>query len=312
MLLLGEQMRVLVLAEKKKVADPFVQALKDKGIKANYLRLLKVSLVSKHKNTLIKAIEENIPKYDAVFLQARLSLAPFVEPLLEQLQNKGVYVNLQPGSFFIGMNEPYKFVNLAVNGVNTPKTLTSGSGKNIMRLANKVSYPLIAKSFAGKDVQQSMIVNSDSELNKFVSSIKQDVDGFMLREYIDECVVSCVVIGEKVFAIERKMGNVCVTDLNKGRYYKTSESERSNAVRAANVSGYDIARVDLVKGHVISVDPIIPVNAFNKICSEQLEEQIASFYSRKIKERGAKRHFADDLIDLKESLSKTVFGRIFK
>jgi glutathione synthase/RimK-type ligase-like ATP-grasp enzyme len=305
-------MRVLVLAEKKKIADPFVSALQDKGVKANYLRLLKVSLVSKHKNTLIKAVEENIPKYDAVFLQARLNLAPFIEPLLEQLKDEGIYVNIQPGSFFIGMNEPYKFVNLAVNGVNTPKTLTSGSGKNIMRLAKKVSYPLIAKSFSGKDVQQSMVVSSDSELNKFVGSIKQDVDGFMLREYIDECVVSCIVIGDKVFAIERKLGNVCVTDLNKGRYYKTSDVEKENAIKAANVSGYDIAKVDLVKGHVISVDPMIPINAFNKICSENLEEQIASFYVDKIKERGAKRHFADDLVDLKDSLSKTVFGRIFK
>jgi glutathione synthase/RimK-type ligase-like ATP-grasp enzyme len=305
-------MRVLVLAEKKKVADPFVRAMNDKGIKANYLRLLKVSLVSKHKNTLIKAIDENIPKYDAVFLQARLNLEPFIEPLLKELENKGVYVNVLSGSYFIGMNEPYKFVNLAVNNVKTPRTLTSGSGKNIERVAKKVAYPLVAKSFIGKDVQQSMLVQNDSELNKFVGSMKKDVDGFMLKEFIDECVVSCAVIGDKVFAIERKQDNVCVTDLEKGRYYKTSDKERETAIKAASVSGYDIAKVDLVRGHVISVDPIITLEPFKKICSEALEEQIASFYAAKIRERGAKRHISDDLVDLKDALSKTVFGRIFK
>jgi len=131
-------MRVLIIAEREKYAKPFVEAMKAKGIKASYLRILKISLVSKHNNTLIKALGEDIPKYDAVFLQARISLAPFVEPLLEELKRKGIYVNAEPGSYFVGMNSPYKFVTLSLAGVKTPRTLTSGSGKNIERISKKV------------------------------------------------------------------------------------------------------------------------------------------------------------------------------
>ncbi len=305
-------MRVLVIAEKQKHAMPFIEAMKSKGIKANYLRILKISLVSKHKNTLIKAMGEDIPKYDAVFLQARLSLAPFVEPLLEELKRKEIYVNCNPGSYFIGMNAPYKFVCLSLAGVKTPRTITSGSGKNIERISKKVSYPLLAKSFKGKDVQQSTVIENEKELNSFVKSIKHDIDGFMLREFIEGNMLSCAVIGEKVFAINRKINEYVVSDLEKGVCSKLSDDETKIAIAAARVCGYDIAWVDLVNSYVVKVEPQLPWEKFNKICSETLEESVANFFIDKINEKGAKKHVVDDIKDLSKALSKTIFLRFLK
>jgi glutathione synthase/RimK-type ligase-like ATP-grasp enzyme len=305
-------MRVLVLTEKEKEAKPFVDAMKAKGIKANSLQLVKISLVSKHKNTLIKSVDENIPKYDAVFLQARTNLAPFIEPLVDALRDKNVYCNAQPGSYYLAVNEPYKFVNLAVNKIPTPRTLTSGSGKHIEKVSKKVSYPLVAKSFLEKDVQQSTIVNSDTELENFVKSIKTKIDGFVLREFIDECVISCAVIGDKVFAIDRRSGNACVADLSKGRSYKPTEKERDIVIAATKACGLDIARVDLVKGLVIAVDPRIPVESFNKICSVEIETHIANFFVDKITEVGAKIRPSDELRDLVGKLHKTVLKGFLK
>ena len=135
---------------------------------------------------MIKALGEDIPKYDAVFLQARISLAPFVEPLLEELKRKGIYVNVAPGSYFIGMNSPYKFVTLSLAGVKTPRTLTSGSGKNIERISKTVSYPILAKSFKGRDVQQSMVVKDDPMGSSFLfiakPSLQIQQDQIMLAE----------------------------------------------------------------------------------------------------------------------------------
>ncbi|MBT4870899.1 MAG: ATP-grasp domain-containing protein [Candidatus Diapherotrites archaeon] len=305
-------MRILVIAEKQKYAQSFVDAMKSKGVKANYLRILKISLVSKHKNTLIKALGEDIPKYDAVFLQARTSLAPFVEPLLEELARKGIYVNCSPGSYFVGMNAPYKFVTLSLAGVKTPRTLTSGSGKNIERISKKVSYPLLAKSFKGRDVQQSIVVENEKDLTSFVKSIKHDLDGFMLREFIDGDMLSCAVIGEKVFAVNRKINDFVVSDLEKGVCFKPSEDESKEAILAAKACGYDIAWVDLVNGHVIKVEPELPWKKFNKLCSETLEEHVANFYIDKINEKGAKKYAVDDLKDLSKAVSKTIFSRLLK
>jgi glutathione synthase/RimK-type ligase-like ATP-grasp enzyme len=308
----GETLRVLVLTEKEKQARLFVTALKAKGVKTNSLQLIKISLISKHKNTLIKAIDEDIPKYDAVFLQARTNLAPFIEPLIDSLQDKGIYCNALPGSYYLAVNEPYKFVNLCVNNVPTPRNLISGSGKNIEKVSKNVSYPLVAKSFLGKDVQQSTIINSDKELENFVKSIKTKIDGFVLREFVDACVISCVVIGEKVFAIDRKSGDTCVNDLSKGRSYRPTEKEKEIVIRAAKASSLSIARVDLVNGLVIAVDPEIPTEVFNKVCSVDLEMHIASFFVDKVNEIGPKRRPSDELRDLASKLHKTILGSFLK
>jgi glutathione synthase/RimK-type ligase-like ATP-grasp enzyme len=305
-------MRVLVIAEKKKHVETFVDALNAKGVKANYLRILKISLVSKHKMTLIKSMGEDIPKYDAVFLQVRLSLAPFVEPLLEELARNNIYVNCNPGSYFIGMNTPYKFVCLSLGGVKTPRTLTAGSGKNIERVSKKVSYPLLAKSFKGKDIQQSLVVENDRELNSFVKSIKSNIDGFMLREFIQGNMLSCVVIGKKVFAVTRKITDYFVSELEKGISAKLNESDSELAIKAANVCGYDIAWVDIVSGNVVKVEPMVPWQKFNRLCSETLEEHVANFFIEKINERGVKKNVIDDLKDISKSFSKTIFSRFLK
>ncbi len=304
-------MRVLVIAEKLSTAKPYVSAMKVRGIKASYLQMIKISLISKHKNTFIKAIDEDIPKYDAVFLQARPNLAPFLEPLIEALNDKKVYCNASVGSFYLAVNEPYKFVNLAVNNVPIPKTLFSGSKKNIERVSKKIAYPLIAKSFKGKDVQQSTIVNNDHELSNFVGSIKTKIDGFILREYINSCVISCVVVGNKVFSIDRKMGDKCV-ELEKGKSCSLKDEQKEVVINAAKASGLDIARVDIVNGRVISVEPEIPLEIFNSICSVKIENTVASFFEDKINEVGAKVHVSDDLKELASRLKKTIFGRFLK
>lgn len=307
----SDRMKVLILAEKKETAKPFLSAMKNVGIKANYLQLIKISLVSKHKNTIIKAVDENIPKYDAVFLQARSNLAPFLEPLVEALKDKGVYCNALPGAFYLAVNEPYRFVNLSAKGVKTPKVLISGSSKNIEIVSKKISYPLLAKSYLGKDVQQSTVVQTNLELNNFVKSIKTKIDGFMLREYIDAEVISCIVVGESVYAIKRNSGDKN-QELAKGKSYSLSDEEKKIAIDAANASGLSIARVDMVNKRVLVVETEIPIEIFNKICSLNIENTVANYYKDKILEIGPKRSAADDLIDFANKIQKTVFGRFLK
>ncbi|NMA44335.1 MAG: hypothetical protein GX950_00790 [Candidatus Diapherotrites archaeon] len=304
-------MRVLVLAEKKKIAENFVKAFLEKGITAKYLRLSKVMLVSKKDKTEIKLVGSNIDNFDAVFLQARSSLAPFVEPLLEELTNQGFYVNSKKGSYYLSDNEPYTFVSLAINNVKTPKTLTSGSGKNIERVSKNISYPLLVKSFVGKKAQQAIIANNGKELNSFVKSIKSDIEGFMLREYIDEPVISCIVVGDEVFSVKRKTKDQVVVPIDKGEYYKLPDSDKENVLNATKVIGLDIAKVDLVKGRVISIEPNINLKNFNKICSADIESRIVDFYLSKENEIKRKSIFSE-LKDIRSIFSKTIFGRFFK
>lgn len=305
-------MKVLVLAEKYEFSKPFVSALKAKGVKAQRLKLVELSLVSKHKNTLIKSSTEDVPKYDAALLLARSSLAPFTEPLIHEFNNQNIYCNAYEGAYYICNNQAYKFVNLSAEGIKTPRTIISGSGKNIEKAASKVSYPLIVKSFYGNEVQQSVCVKNSSELKVFVRSIKSKMDAFMLREYIDGKVISCVVIGHKVFAIERSAKDYDVQPMSKGKFYQATDEEKEIAITAANASGFEIARIDLVKNHVLSVKPTFPLKIFNAVCSDNLENHVASFLIDKVNEQGVKKTASDELKELGGKISKSVFSRFIK
>ncbi|MFA5931599.1 MAG: hypothetical protein WC821_04805 [archaeon] len=305
-------MDILVIAEKKTKAAPYVDALIEKGAHAEYLRVSKITLVSRQNETLIKALGKELHSYDAIFIQVRPSLAPFIEPLLEEIKNLGTYCTAKKGSYYIAHNEPYQLVTLACAQVPTPKTLTSGSAKHIEKVSKKVSYPLLAKSFIGKKAQQAIIVNSSRELNFFIKSIKTEIDGFMLREFIRADAISCIVIGRKIFAVKRKHYDGNVNELIQGTIYKPTETEEKNATCAAHACGLDIARVDLVKGKVVKVEPLIPLEEFNQICSEEIQASVASFLLDKAAQHEGKKKTTYDFFGIKKLLSKTIFGRFFK
>jgi len=305
-------MNILVIAEKKQKAQPFIEAIREKGSVVKYIRVSKITLVSKQNETLIKVMGQEIPIYDAVFIQVRASLAPFIEPLLDEFQNQQIYTTAKKGAYFIAHNEPYQFVTLSTAEIPSPRTFSSGSVKNIEKISKKISYPLMAKTFIGKKAQQALIVNNSKELNIFIKSIKTEIDGFMLREYIEADAISCAVIGRKVYAIRRKNQEGTIAELNEGESYKVTENEEKTALAAAHAGGFDIARVDLAKGRVVKIDPVIPIEEFNKICSERLEEHVANFLIEKAEQHESKRKVTYDLFGLKKILSKTIFRGLFK
>lgn len=305
-------MKVLVIAEKESHIEGFVKAFEEKGFEARFLSFSQINLISKHKNTLIKAKGENIPRYDAVFMQARLNLAPFIEPLMDELIHQNIYANCRPGSYYTCSNEPYEFVALALGHVDTIKTFSVGTPAGIESIAKKVTFPVMIKSFVGTEAQQALVVNSEKELVLFSKSIKKDMDGFIVREFINDDVVTCAVIGDKVFAVKRKLVDRAASKISEGKQYSLSDNESETATKAALVCGYDIAQVDIVDGKVIHVQPRISWNAFNKVTSEQLESHVAQFYADKVSHFGAKKTFSDDLKDLGKMFSKTAFGGLFK
>ncbi len=304
-------MKVLVLAEKMKEAVSVISSFGAKGIEAKYLRLSKVVLVSRKNETIIRLVNDNIEDYDAVYLIASPTLAPFVEPLIEELSSRGFYVNASPGSFYLSQNEPLLFVTLAMNNVSAPRAIISGSGKNIELISKKVSYPLIAKSFVGKDVQQSIIANNVKELTSFVNSIKKEVDGFMLREFIEADLISCAVVGTNIFSIKRKLVDNTPQKLSKGSFYKLTDLEKENVLLATKTCGLDIARVDLSKGKIVSVEPKIPFKSFNSVCSENIESFAADLFAEKISKLERKSIFTE-LKSFKSIFSKTFFRGFFK
>lgn len=303
-------MNILILAEKKKKVQPILDALNKKG-HSTYLRLSKIILVSKKSRTRIKAFGSELDEYDAIFIQARTSLAPFIEPLLEEIEKIGPYTNIKKGSYYAGWNEPYLQVALTQAGIPIPKSISTGSSTNVESISAKISYPAIVKTYLGKKVQHVLLVNSARELKLFAKSLKTDIDGFLVREFIQGDVISCAVIGEKIFSVKRKCSEEA-KEISEGKIYKLSEKDKEIVLNTAKATGYDIARIDLVKGKIIKVEPSIPIEEFNISCADHIENHIANHLIDKALEHEANKILPYDFLGIKKFISKTIFAPILK
>lgn len=304
-------MNILILAEKKKKVQNLLDLLNESK-NTTYLRLSKIVLVSKNTRTRIKTFGTELDEYDAIYIHARTSLTPFIEPLLEEIDPIETYTNIKKGSYYIGENEPYQTVILSQAGIPTPKTISTGSVKNLESISKKIKYPLIIKTFIGKKTQQVLLVNSHIELKLFIKSIKTDIDGFLIREFIQEDIISCAVIGENIFPVKRRYSKINSKEIEQGKKYKLNQKEKEIILKASQAVGYDVARIDFVKGKIIKVEPIIPFEEFKEIYKNQIELQLANHLTKKALEHEAKKIIPYDFLGIRKFLSKTFFAPIIK
>lgn len=302
-------MKILILSEKKKELQSLIDSL-NKDARTDYLHLSKIMLVSEDNTTKIKALGKELKEYDAVFIQARTSLSNFIEPLLEELEKIGSYTNIKKGSYYLGENEPYLTLTLATNNISVPKTISTGSIKNIDSLSKKTKCPLLIKTFFGKKNQQVLLVNSKKELQYFVKSIKTEIDGVILREFIQKDIISCIVIGEKVFSIKRKYVKAESKKISKGKKHKLTQKEKELVINTAKIIGYDIARVDLAKGKILKVKPIIPFKEFDLVYKNKIEKEITSHLIKKALEQKSKKIMPYDFFGIRKFISENIIEAI--
>ncbi len=305
-------MKVLIISEKKSFALPFFEAFKEKNIRVKYLRLEKINLVNKKHSTTIKPVGKELNSFDGVFLQARSSLAPFIEPMLDEFEAKNIYCNAKQGSFYACNNESFKLVSLSLCGVSTIRATITGSDKSIEALSTKITYPIVIKSIKGNAIQQSILLKKKSELDLFVKSIRSDIDSFIITEHIESDLISCIVIGDEVIAIKRKYAEDNICQLEKGANYKVTDSEKTLVLKAAKCLSLDIAQVDISEEKVVDIKSVIDYAVFDKISSDSVELKVAQFYSSKIIEHGEKSSIFSEFFGIKDIISKTIFSRFFK
>ena len=304
-------MNILILAERKKKVQNLINAL-SKSRNTTYLRLSKLVLVSKKNRTRIKAFGTELDEYDAIYIHARTSLSQFIEPLLEEIEQIGSYTNIKKGSYYIGENEPYLSVVLTQAGIPTPNSISTGSVKNVESIAKKIKYPLIIKTFYSKKLQQVLLVNTPRELKLFIKSIKTEIDGFLIREFIKGDIISSAVIGEKIFSVKRKYVEANSKEIEEGKKHKLNQKEKEIILKTLKVVGYDVARIDLVKGKVIRVEPIIPFEEFSEVYKNQIELQLAKHLTQKATEHEANKIIPYDFLGIRKFLSKTFFAPMIK
>lgn len=261
-----------------------LKAFREKFSEVVYLNISRLNLLSRQDGTFIKNSGINVEDFDGVFLKTTLKLAPFVEPLIDELKARNIFLHISPGAYYLNANEPLQFISLSKR-VKVPKFFVFSQPKRIRGFFNALKYPIIFQSFVGLKKAQSIIVESHRSLTSIIKSIRAETTAVVLREFIEGNVLECAVLGEKVFAIKRKLKKIELQSLKKGSMAKISKSEKETAIAAVNCCGLKLGTVKLCNGSVIGVSPEIELFAFSKKFKKSLYAEIAEFFSKKILEK---------------------------
>lgn len=295
-------MKALILAGRKgKGIKKLKESFLAKGFSsADFLNISKLNLVSRGGKTQVVNDGLNIADYDAVFLRAKLQLAPFVEPLLDELKDSGTYTQFRPGSYYLNSNEALQLAALNSRGLPMAKSVAVVDPGIIKDSVERFHYPLIFKSYVGQTKTQSILIETPRSLHSITKSIKMNLDAAILREFEEADLIQCAVIGSKVFAIKRRWNGSEIEKLGRGIPYRVSDNERATAIRAALACGCEIATVKLSKGLVTEVIPDINFSIFNKKTGENLFDAVAEHFRKR----------AGGMKMKKPKLSPSIFDRL--
>ena len=270
------------MTEKDLHFKAFKQAFHEQGFKVGYANIKRVSLFSKTGKTEIRHPVIHCDSYDAVYLTPVLKLKQFIEPLLLEFQDLGIYAQFNPDSFYINDNEALQTVLLNSYNVKMGKTVLIGQPSKMISATRTFSYPILLKLFKNQRKNFSLLVESQRSLRSLSKSLAPDLDAIFLKEFIEGDVDHCLVIGDRVYAIRRKWDGEQVVPLNKGQMTKLSKLDADTAIQAARICGCDIATVKMSKGYVIKVDSEIDLTSFSNKIGLNFYNEIAKMYAEKL------------------------------
>lgn len=270
-------MRIALIGEAEH--DIFVK-LKER-IDADYIPISEIGLSTINGKSGIDRNAKGLLGYDAVFLQVDARLMLFVEPLLDELADNGIACQVKPTAFNIIANKPYTFVSLASRGIPIPKMRSVASGSGIEAAVEGLEFPILIEAFRDLDRTQTMILTDKQTLYPFLRSIPFQYNLIMIQELIQEPLIESLVIGDEVLSIRHTWNAERLEHASKAQSIKVSSKLKQIAIDSTKALGIDIARVKMIGDKVISVDPIIEAERFEKELGVDIASIIASYFSEK-------------------------------
>lgn len=273
-------MDAAILATKRtKTISRLAEAFKRNGFsRAEFVNAKFLTLVSKSGKTFAAGGRHDLSSFDSVLLLLDLSLAPFVEPLLEELWKQKIFCNVEVGAYYLNSNEILQIVELAGSGCKTTRSVSGASAESIRDSVRQLHYPVVFKSFAANKKTQTIIIESERSLLSILKGIKIPLDGVLAKELIDADLVECTVVGEKVFGLLRMWNGVEIAPLAKARPAILTEWEKERAILAAKTCKCNIATVKMSKGFVTRVAPKIWFQEFRQKLGVDLYDEVAMHY----------------------------------
>ncbi|MBU1930556.1 hypothetical protein KJ972_03545 [Candidatus Micrarchaeota archaeon] len=214
---------------------------------------------------------------DGVFFQLPPSFMAFMEPVLSEIAEHGIFSPIEPESFFLLSNEPYLFHVLNRKDVPIPRTMVFADLSSISSTVKDFSMPCMITAYHGAQRIQSTRCENLSSLQSVVNSLPTPLDCIMMREQPTGAKVTSITIGENVFSAEFSFNSQKNEFEKKGRLIRLGEAETYNVIQASRAVGLEIATIETIDGKIVGVSSMVGLEEMSQITSQNLFGLIAQF-----------------------------------
>ncbi len=277
-------MKTLFIYEKENNhIDSLKEAFNKKNISVESVEIGQLGLLTEAKETTLTTNGFNLNDFDSCFLGVGVQFTQFVEPLLDEFSQKGIYCQVKPDAYSILSSKAFQLTTLNSHGIKTPNTTIFGSSFFINSSLKEFHFPLVLQVFDGYKKIQDVLVESEKSLLSIVKSIKSNFDILLLQEFFEKDLDVSAIIGDSVFSVRRTWNKDKLEYIKKGSGRTLSEKEQESLIKARDVIGMDIATIKSIDGNIVSLKPYVEFNYFQEILGKNLFENMAEFYSNKMR-----------------------------
>jgi hypothetical protein len=249
-----------------------------KGIELKAIDISDLSLIVESGTVNVLSLNS----YDAAIIMVPWKFMLFVEPLLDELSERGIYSQIKPTAFNLIANRPFAYYALKSRGIPMPY-MRIYSGKRIPELGVKgIEYPVKAELFKGFSRTQQVIFESRESLMSYLKGIDSPYDVIVLRAHEHGDIEESLVIGDDVCTIRKPWVE------SKGahaQYYidvKMSDDYKEMVVKSAKTLGMDIGVIVTSNSKVIDARLTFDIERYESALGTDISGKILGFVNKRV------------------------------
>ena len=270
-----------------------VSAAQERGHDIEVINTLHVHMTITSSRPTLRYGGRTLPLYDAVIPRIGASVTHYGLAVLRQFEMQGVYPLNESVAIGRARDKLRALQLLAREGIDLPVTAFAHGPKKAEDVIKEVGgAPVIIKLLEGTQGIGVILAETDASAQSIVEAFSAANIDIMVQEYIKEAhgsdVRALVVGGEVVAAMQRtgrkgdfranlhRGGNAVAVEL--------SETERTTAIRSAEIMGLNVCGVDLLRSErgpvVIEVNSAPGLRGIEKATGIDVASHIIAFLER--------------------------------
>lgn len=274
--------KVAIISDKEgEYIKNLIEAFSKVEIFSEFINLKDLGLMVEGGSTKILNKNVEFLNYDGVLLNASENLFLFIEPLLNELTDKGVYCNIKPASFNILSNPPYLLTSLNIKGIKLKKIKLIPDMDLLKDAIKDFKFPLLLETFAETTKSQKIFIESEKTLNSLIKNLEIDFKILVIQEFLEKDIDQSIIINEEIYTVRKKWVEDKMENSKKGMSINLDNKIKDILIKTSNIVGCDIIQIKTIGDKVIKVKPLIDFEIFNQEEGQDIYSVIARLYKNK-------------------------------